>query len=505
MDRAVSAPEPTARTPHPFGRRELVLLAAITALAAALRLYKLGEWSFWVDEAHTFRDTIAPWERFWSSHVSAYPLSYLTARAFLELLGAPSSEGWMRLPFVFFGILSVPVLGLVGRQIVGRGTALVAALFLAVSPWHVYWSQNARSYSMVVFFGLLAAGSFYAFLQSRRGLVLVGAVVATLLAGLCHPSAYLLLAAFMVYAAHGPIFGGRHGRQARAFEKWLPLGLLALLAGVLAVLLPVVQHVLQAKPEFSLMHLVQTTIFYVRTPVLAAAVGGLLFLFDRGDRAAPFLTAWLAVPLLVLAVLAGTAMKVTAQYAFYTLPAFCLLAAVAVVTLAEGFAARGFRGLLLRVIPAAILLCDMVGHDYLYFEKYHGERPRWREAALFVQRQADGPLRVLTTNGPSMSYYLDPESILKPSPGGAVVQMNPWDLNDPEEGVTPDRYIARYERRARRDGVDLYVIVTEPELYEMDPRGLASDYLRARFHQIRRYPNWTGPKDMTVLVYRMPR
>jgi hypothetical protein len=34
-------------------KHQLPLLAAITLLALALRLYRLGEWSFWIDEVFT--------------------------------------------------------------------------------------------------------------------------------------------------------------------------------------------------------------------------------------------------------------------------------------------------------------------------------------------------------------------------------------------------------------------------------------------------------------------
>src|SRR5688500_2570378 len=43
-----------------FTRRQAAVLAAITLLAAALRLCRLGEWSFWIDEAITWRDATYP-------------------------------------------------------------------------------------------------------------------------------------------------------------------------------------------------------------------------------------------------------------------------------------------------------------------------------------------------------------------------------------------------------------------------------------------------------------
>ena len=40
--------------------------------------------------------------------------------------------------------------------------------------------------------------------------------------------------------------------------------------------------------------------------------------------------------------------------------------------------------------------------------------------------------------------------------------------------------------------------------YEWDRGGVMDGFVRARFLQRRRFPCWTGPKDMTVLVYALP-
>ena len=63
--------------PPGFSRGEIAFLLGVTVLAAALRLFRLGDWSFWVDEAHTFRDITSDHDAFWSSRVARYPLSFV--------------------------------------------------------------------------------------------------------------------------------------------------------------------------------------------------------------------------------------------------------------------------------------------------------------------------------------------------------------------------------------------------------------------------------------------
>ena len=45
--------------------RQWSWLLLITVLGAALRMYHLGSWSIWVDEAHTWRDITRPLSVFW--------------------------------------------------------------------------------------------------------------------------------------------------------------------------------------------------------------------------------------------------------------------------------------------------------------------------------------------------------------------------------------------------------------------------------------------------------
>ena len=57
---------------------------------------------------------------------------------------------------------------------------------------------------------------------------------------------------------------------------------------------------------------------------------------------------------------------------------------------------------------------------------------------------------------------------------------------------------------ARKKGIRLFVVWTEPELDEWDRGSLVDTYVRRHFLQQRRYPNWTGPKDMTATSTAKP-
>lgn len=58
------------------------------------------------------------------------------------------SEIIMRIPSVFFGIVTIYVVYLIGKKLFSKQLGLVAALLLSINPLHIYYSQEARMYSM---------------------------------------------------------------------------------------------------------------------------------------------------------------------------------------------------------------------------------------------------------------------------------------------------------------------------------------------------------------------
>ena len=123
---------------------ELASLLAITLLGALVRLYGVRDWSLGPPEAATWQALTLPLDAFFASDAARHPLALLALRsAFEHGVLANGTEGWLRLPFVFAGALSVPLFALAARPWTTRGTTLFAAFLLAVHPWHGAASQTA--------------------------------------------------------------------------------------------------------------------------------------------------------------------------------------------------------------------------------------------------------------------------------------------------------------------------------------------------------------------------
>jgi mannosyltransferase len=142
-------------------------LAALTLLAALLRLTTLNLQSFWYDEAFTPVHVLHPglWATLRSvAHTeNTPPLWYLLAWADSRVLG--TGEVALRLPSALAGIATVPVAWAIGRELADRRAAIVCAALVAVNPLFVWYSQEARAYGLFV---LMAALAMLCFLRAQR-------------------------------------------------------------------------------------------------------------------------------------------------------------------------------------------------------------------------------------------------------------------------------------------------------------------------------------------------
>lgn len=517
--------EPAAAGATAFSRWQWACLILATAVAAALRFADLGTWSFWIDEAHTWRDATMPLGTFVREDRVLYPLTFLALRGLLGFGLVGNDEYSLRLPFALLGVLTVPVLALCGRRLVGPGAAVLAAWFLAVHPWHVYWSQNARGYVLTFLFAAVACNRAHAYAVTLRTRDMIVAMAAIGTSALSHPTGVMLAVGLFVF-----LWLRRVQRLHRRVVLWL-----VLCTVLVGVLLPPAVEVVAPWQDFlrakgsgaSLLHFLQTSVFYFRPLLLFAAGVGLAIGWRWLGRERALLLGCLAgVPFYVLLTVGYDLVKVTARYAICTLPVLTWLAALACTRLAAfgRSAGRRQRGPVVAVAAALplLLVLDSVQQLADYYTVQHGQRARWREACAFAQRHAGtAPLRVLTVNQPTVTYYLHPGHWQLGPGDNPLVQVEAlldWraagtegDMRLHEPGAA--NHLRWHAAQARRGGARFVVMVTRPELAEIDQRlppepdagrepfrrALERDYELA-LH----LPCWVGPKDEGVYVY-VPR
>jgi hypothetical protein len=202
MSAAVAAPAAAHETAA--GRPALPAwwpLAALTLLAAALRLSTLDLQSFWYDEAftpvHVLHPSLLATLRSVVHTENTPPLWYVIAWADARVFG--TGEVALRLPSAIAGIATVPVAWAIGRELTARrATAIAAAAFVAVNPLFVWYSQEARAYGLFVFTSALAMLCFLRALHGTTPRRLTAFAVTASLALLSHYFAAFLVAPMII-------------------------------------------------------------------------------------------------------------------------------------------------------------------------------------------------------------------------------------------------------------------------------------------------------------------
>jgi len=133
-------------------------VAAITLLALLLRLPGLDE-SVFGDELFTYEIATRPGFGDMLDGVSGpleiSPPLYFVFAWLAAKLGDPAV--WIRVPALVAGVALVPAAYGLGVRTVGRTAGLIGAALLALSPFAIFYSTEARAYTLATLFVLLAA------------------------------------------------------------------------------------------------------------------------------------------------------------------------------------------------------------------------------------------------------------------------------------------------------------------------------------------------------------
>jgi mannosyltransferase len=162
-------------------------LVVVVALALALRLPHLSDRSIWYDEASSWQMSRYAWPELWRSVLLNVhqPLYYILLKGWMAVFG--DSAAAIRGMSVFFGLITVVLMGLFGRELYLASAArrkgsvgseedpearifgLFVAMLVALSPVQVFASIEARMYSMGTAFAALGAWLLLRLLRSGGG------------------------------------------------------------------------------------------------------------------------------------------------------------------------------------------------------------------------------------------------------------------------------------------------------------------------------------------------
>lgn len=165
-------------------------LIGFLVVSLLLRLYAITAQSIWLDEAYSVFivkfDLSYIWD-FTINYDKHPPLYYILLHGWVQVFGDGLAS--VRMLSVLFGVPSVWFIYLLAKQLFDKNTGRIAAFLLAISPFHIWYSQETRMYSMVFFFVLLSAYFLVRAMKENR----VGLWIAF--------SAFTILAVYSDYSA----------------------------------------------------------------------------------------------------------------------------------------------------------------------------------------------------------------------------------------------------------------------------------------------------------------
>jgi len=404
------------RTLPPSQRERWVLLSllAIMFLGAVLRFYGLGFQSLSEGELASWdlsnRGTLPQVIEGVRGEVHP-PLYFLLLRFAQWIFG--DAEWALRLPSAIAGWLCIPAIYLLGRRLYSEREGLIAALFLAVLWAPVYYSQEARSYSIVILLSILTTYFWWGVmhgLRYRRELPARDAVLYVICAVLC---AYLHYFGLLLVVLQGATLAAlAYGALRKAMFLYVPVALAYLpwLPSMLHQSRPVAPGggptpgILPDYFQF----------LFGRSGLLSLAAWTLLcFLLIRGwddlrrrrkGRGIPpglLLVAWALGPFIVAYVASWS--MLTNESLLVSLPAFYLLLARGLTRTFAGRAAEIFQGAVAVGLAVAGLAYLLFSMDYYTTST----KEQIREAAHYVtDHEGKGTLVIRCDKGDRLDYYL---------------------------------------------------------------------------------------------------
>lgn len=398
------------------------MIIVILIIGLILRLISLNQ-SLWLDEginvnnvsALSFKSLILNY-----TPADFHPPGYhIILKLWIMLAG--NSEIAVRIPSVIFGIITVYCTYLIGKKLFEEKTALIGATLMATSPLAIYYSQEARMYSMAAAFCAASIYFFISLIKKDRLLFWTGFIVSTSLMLYSDYLPYLLIPVYIFYLLLNKKTIAKHTLKTfipaliiifiilvpwlLIFPRQIHTGLSAAAASpawAQVVGAPQLKNIALVFVKFTIGRISignKTTYALVFAPIALFITFLFSFSFFRISRQRAFLHYWLFLPIAAAYVISFF-VPVFAYFRFlFVLPAFYLIIASAINII--------YWPPLVRFLLAIFLTINITS-TLIYFSNPQFQREDWRTATAYVvQNSAPDTITLFESNytmGP-FDYY----------------------------------------------------------------------------------------------------
>ena len=389
------------------------ILISLTVVGFILRFYNLSFNSLWLDEAATFNMSKPGFFEIWeiSRNTDFHPPLFHWIEHLMLFIG--QSEFVLRAVPALLGILTIPVFYLLGKEFYDKNVGIISAALLTVSYFGIYYSQEAYSYSLVLFiFSLVILFYLYA-LRTDKSTWWVIFGISSAIAFWTH---YYVFVGLGVIYLHAIITRAGDLKKNIRQAKNLLIALCTTFILSLPLLFIVGERFFKltgTPPTYGVLGpvLIQETFIrfsggysslnsIIALIYLVLMVVGVLFLYTRDRNKLLFSAMFLILPI-VISVLISSRMTMNPRYLIYLLPVFFVLVALSYPVI---FRLVPNRNLLYIALALVFIINTPVLAEY-----YSGyTKEDWRGVAGIVQSKTqDGDMVVLVPNYMMMpmDYY----------------------------------------------------------------------------------------------------
>ena len=176
------------------------MIYLILFIATILRFVSINQ-SLWLDEAINIGNAA---NLDFKSLVLKYslgdfhpPLYHVILKSWMLLFG--TSEISVRAPSIVFGVVTVYITYLIGKKLFEQKTALIATTLIATAPLHIYYSQEARMYSLAAMIASFSVYFFISIIKKDSLIFWVGFIISTVLMLYSDYMPYLLIPIYIIY------------------------------------------------------------------------------------------------------------------------------------------------------------------------------------------------------------------------------------------------------------------------------------------------------------------
>lgn len=373
------------------------MIYIILILSALLRIIKLDQ-SLWWDEAINLVN--AKNFSFWD-FVTRYPIGDFHPPGYFALLWGWThllgfSEIVVRVPSVVFGVGGVLIVYLLGKELFNKKVATLASLLMAMAPLHVYFSQEARMYSLAAFSVILSFYFFWKVINHKNKIFWLGYVISNVLVFYSDYLPYFIFPTQLLFLIWCQRTALKKILLLQAFSfmfliPWLAIFPLQFLTGTKAAesLTGWAQVVGGANLKQLLLIPIKTIMgrmsfddkfIYAGIVFVIAAVYGLVIwnALKKLDKATKLLILWIVLPV-VLAFLISLFVPVLAYFRMiFILPALYLLLSKGIEVLPKKMSV---------VILIFVCLVSLISLT-AYYTNPKFQRENWKEAVKAVEKKA---------------------------------------------------------------------------------------------------------------------